>query len=212
VLKKELSTNTSDYVIVIAEDGSTDGSDLIAAELARHDNSIVHVHADRKLGRGLALMNVWGKYKAEIYSYIDCDLATDMVHFPQLIQYIEEGYDLSTGSRYVKGSMTKRPFLRGFTSKIYNFFIRLFFKTGVQDHQCGFKAFSRKFIEFLLENNLHDDWFWDTEVIVLAKKGSFKLIEFPVSWEEKKGQRTPLKRLINDIGIHGKGILRLLFS
>ena len=89
-LKKELSINTSDYVILIAEDGSTDGSDQIASKLASQNPSIIHVHADRKLGRGLALMNVWGMYKAEIYSYIDCDLATDMMYFPKLIQYIED--------------------------------------------------------------------------------------------------------------------------
>ena len=211
-LKEGLSSYVSDYLIVIAEDGSTDGSEKIAAELASSDPYVVHIHADRKLGRGLALMNAWRLFEGEIFAYIDCDLATDMVFFPHLIGYIEKGYDLATGSRYLEGSKTNRPFLRGLTSKTYNLIIRLFFKTGVQDHQCGFKAFSIRMIERMKNEKLHDDWFWDTEVIVLAKRGEFRLIEFPVAWEERKGTSTPLKRLVKDIWIHGKGIFRLLFQ
>lgn len=210
-LRERLASYAGDYLIVIAEDGSSDSSASLSHELASSDPSIVHVHADQKLGRGRALMNAWNMFDAEIYAYIDCDLATDMIHFTQLIGYIEKGYDLATGSRYVEGSETTRPLLRGLTSKAYNFIIRLFFKTGVRDHQCGFKAFSRTMVERMLIEKLHNDWFWDTEVILLARRGGFKLIEFPVVWEEKKGSRTPLKRLVKDIWIHGKGIIRLLF-
>jgi hypothetical protein len=55
------------------------------------------------------------------------------------------------------------------------------------------------------------DWFWDTESIVVANRDGFSIKEFPVEWEEKKGQKTPLKRLLKDIWIHGKGTLNLLF-
>ena len=48
-----------DYCIVIAEDGSTDGSDEIAERLARNNPHIIHIHADKKLGSGLALKNAW---------------------------------------------------------------------------------------------------------------------------------------------------------
>ncbi len=210
-MKKGLVSYGDDYLIVIAEDGSTDGSAELAGTLASSDPRIVHIHEERKLGRGRALMNAWERFDGEIYAYIDCDLATDMSFFPQLIGYIEEGYDLATGSRYVEGAVTTRPFLRGITSKAYNWIIRVVFNDGVRDHQCGFKAFSRGMVEHLLDESRHDDWFWDTEVIVLARRGGFKLVEFPVVWEEKKGRRTPLMRLLKDIWIHGKGLMKLLF-
>lgn len=209
-LKDGLSGFEGDHLIVIAEDGSTDVSEELASELASADPDVVHIHADRKLGRGRALMNAWEQFDGEIYSYIDCDLATDMSFFPQLIGNIADGYDLATGSRYIEDAVCSRPFLRGITSKVYNAIIRLVFHDGVRDHQCGFKAFSRAMVEYILKECQHDDWFWDTEAIVLAWRGGFNLIEFPVAWEEKKGKRTPLKRLIEDVLIHSGGIIRLL--
>ena len=211
-LKQGLMSYGGDYLIVIAEDGSTDGSADLAGTLASSDPSVVHIHDERKLGRGRALMNAWERFDGEIYAYIDCDLATDMRFFPQMIGYIEEGCDLATGSRYVEGAVTTRPFLRGIASRAYNWIIRLVFNDGIRDHQCGFKAFSRAMVVHILNESGDDDWFWDTEAIVLARRGGFKLVEFPVMWKEKKGNRTPLKRLLKDVWIHGKGMVKLLFQ
>jgi hypothetical protein len=210
-LREGLVSHEGDHLIIIAEDGSTDGSAELARTLALSDPNIVHIHDEKKLGRGRALMNAWERFDGEIYAYIDCDLATDMSFFPLLIEYIEEGYDLATGSRYVEGAITTRPFLRGITSKTYNAIIRLVFNDGIRDHQCGFKAFSRGMVEYILNESRDDHWFWDTEAIVLARRGGFKLVEFPVVWEEKKGSRTPLMRLLKDVWIHGKGSVKLLF-
>jgi len=210
-LRKGLVSHEGDHLIVIAEDGSTDGSAELAGTLASSDPNIVHIHDERKLGRGRALMNSWERFDGEIYAYIDCDMATDMSFFPQLIGYIEEGFDLATGSRYIEGSVTTRPLLRGIASKAYNGILRLVFNDGIRDHQCGFKAFSRAMVEHILNENRDDHWFWDTEAIVLARRSGFKLVEFPVVWEEKKGHRTPLMRLLKDVWIHGKGLVELLF-
>ena len=56
-----------------------------------------------------------------------------------------------------------------------------------------------------------DSWFWDTEVIVIAKRMGFKIKEIPIDWEEKKGSRTPLKRLLRDVWLHGTGLLTLTY-
>jgi glycosyltransferase involved in cell wall biosynthesis len=209
-LKEGLSEFEGKKLIIIAEDGSSDGSTELADKLATNDDCVVHIHSDKKLGRGRALMNAWNQYEGDIYSYIDCDLATDMTFFPQLIQYIIDGYDLATGSRYIEGAVCRRPLLRGFISKAYNAIISFVFHDGVLDHQCGFKSFSKGMVQHMLREYQHDDWFWDTEVIVLARKGGFKLVEFPVVWEEKKGNRTPIMRLLKDIWIHGVGTIKLI--
>lgn len=211
-VEKWVNEIEKDYLIIIAEDGSVDNSNKISSELASTNPKIVHIHDESKLGRGRALMNAWERYDAEIYAYLDCDLATDMRFFPELINYIKEGYDLSTGSRYIEGAEYDRPFLREASSKIYNSMIRFFFHDNVLDHQCGFKAFSKKMVDYLLEHHTFSDWFWDTEAIVLANRNGFKVKEFPVIWREKRGDRTPLRRLFNDVWIHGKGIVKLLIG
>lgn len=185
-----------DYVIVIAEDGSTDGSDAIAERLARGNPRIIHIHADKKLGRGLALKKAWKKVRGSVYVYLDCDLATDMKYYPQLIKAIKNGYDLVTGSRYMNGAKVRRPALRHFVSRMYNLMIRAIFRTHIYDHQIGFKAFSSKLVKNLLDACESTDWFWDTEIIVRSIHKGYKCFEFPVEWEEKRGTRTPLKRLV----------------
>lgn len=154
-------------------------------------------------------MNAWKRVDGQVYTFIDCDLATDMQSYPELIRFICNGYDLATGSRYVQESVCERPLLRKFSSIAYNGIIQFLFHDKMHDHQCGFKALSGRMVEFMLRECQSSDWFLDTELIVLARRNGFKVIEFPVRWKEKKWNGTPLNRLVHDVWIHGRGILRL---
>lgn len=208
LLQETLPLN-EEFCVVIAEDGSTDGTDVVAKCLEGMHSRVIHFHSAQKLGRGLALKRAWSKVDGDIYAFVDCDLATDMKYFPQLINAIREGNDLATGSRYVKGAKVNRPFLRDFTSRIYNRLIRMMYKDKVFDHQIGFKAFSKRLIKDELNNCKSDDWFWDTEIIVRSIHDNYKYVEFPVEWKEKQRKNTSLRRLIMDVMVHGVGIIRL---
>ena len=201
-----------EFSIIIAEDGSTDGTDILAKLLKALDSRIIYFNSTKKLGRGLALKQAWSKIEGDVYVFIDADLATDMRYYPKLINSIREGNDLATGSRYIKGAKVNRPILRDFASRIYNKTIRMIYKDGVFDHQIGFKAFSKRLIKDELDKCTSTNWFWDTEIIVRSIHDNYKFIEFPVEWEEKKGKKTPLKRLISDIIIHGIGLIKLKSS
>lgn len=196
-------------LIVIAEDGSTDGSDHICRSLSSTYPNILFFHSDRKLGRGRALKNIISQVKGDIYIYLDVDLATDMQDFHRLVIATKNGFDLVTGSRYVSGAKVNRPPLRHLVSLIYNFSIRVIFGSKIRDHQCGFKAFSNRLVNSLLPQSQSDDWFWDTEIIVLAALNGFRIYEFPVTWVENRYKNTPIKRLVKDIVIHARGLLKL---
>jgi len=212
LLLQETALLKEEFCIVIAEDGSTDGTDVVAQDLERMYPTVIHIHSTRKLGRGLALKRAWNKVEGDIYVYIDCDLATNMEYYPRLINLIREGNDLATGSRYKEGAIVQRPLLRELTSRLYNSLIRIIFKDYVFDHQIGFKAFSNRLIRDILNKCKSTGWFWDTEIIVRSIHNSYKCVEFPVKWEEKKRKRTSLRRLIIDVMIHGVGIIRLKSS
>ncbi len=66
------------YEIIIAEDGSTDGTDKKAAELARSIPFVSHIHREKRLGRGTALNNAFRQSNGEVLVYMDLDLATDL--------------------------------------------------------------------------------------------------------------------------------------
>lgn len=211
VLETATLALTNDFTLLIAEDGSN-SSDIVNRLRKKYPN-IIYFQSDRRLGRGKALREAWKKVHGDVYVYIDVDLATDLRELDAYKNLVagQRDFDLVTGSRYIQGSTTSRPFLRRSASIAYNSFVRTLFRTGVHDHQCGFKSFSRKLVELLTIEARSDTWFWDTEVIVLARKSGFRIKEIPVHWTEKKGGRTPIKRLVKDVWLHGTGLLGLLY-
>jgi len=199
------------FTLLVAEDGSNSSATI--DELKWKYQNLVHLQHDQRLGRGKALRDAWSQIKADVYVYVDVDLATDLDSFDAYRNLIllQNQFDLVTGSRYITGAVINRPTLRKATSIAYNWLVRLLFHTGVHDHQCGFKSFSRQLVERLAVEARSDSWFWDTEVIVLARRMGFRVKEIPVLWTEKKGHRTPLKRLLRDMWLHGSGLLVLFY-
>ena len=181
------------YEVIIAEDGSTDGTDKKAYELTQSLHYVHHLHSEKRLGRGLALKNSFRQSTGNVLIYMDVDLATDLTHLSQLINAVTvEDYMLATGSRMLSQSKVKRTFTRTFVSKIYNFMVRLFLGSKIKDHQCGFKAFQREIILSLLDEVSANHWFWDTEILVRAQRKGYKVKEFPVKWESARETKVKL--------------------
>ena len=209
VLLKEAPRLGEEFRIVIAEDGSTDGTDIIAKELEQAYTQVIHLHSRQKLGKGLALTRAFNEVEGDIYAFVDCDLSTNIKFFPQLINSIREGNDLALGSRYMEGAEVNRSVLRDFPSRVYNWLIRILFKDRVFDHQIGFKAFSNRLIKDILNDCNSTGWFWDTEIIVRSLNNNYKIVEFPVEWEEKKNGKGSLK-MVTGVAIQNMiGIIEL---
>ena len=96
-LIEEMDKLNEKFIIIIAEDGSIDGTHKVAKKINHSDPRVKIFHSKQKLGRGLALKRAWKNINGEIFLFIDADLATDMSYFPKLINLIREGYDLVTG-------------------------------------------------------------------------------------------------------------------
>jgi glycosyltransferase involved in cell wall biosynthesis len=191
-----LNEFTCSYEIIIAEDGSTDGTDKLAAALAEKYPFVKHIHGEKRLGRGAALKNAFKQSSGEVLVYMDLDLATDLEHLKTLVEAVEsEGYEFATGSRMLPESNVKRSGTRNIASKTYNFMVRALLGSKVKDHQCGFKAFRREPLMQLLDEVGANHWFWDTEILVRAYSRGYKIKEIPVSW---KGGRETKVRLLQD--------------
>jgi len=201
------------FEIIISEDGSTDGTDKIAAELARKDKKIVHLHSDIRLGKGKALKRGFRVARGRTVCFFDVDLATDLSYLPELIDRTKK-YDVVIGSRYLKGSITSRVFKRNILSQVYNWLVRLLFSSKIRDHQCGFKAFRRKVMLDLLKKSKVDKWFIDTELLVLAQRKGYSIREMPIKWEENL-EKTKVRLLRDTLGFFSDLIkfrLRLWFE
>jgi glycosyltransferase involved in cell wall biosynthesis len=196
---------TNQFEIIIAEDGSTDGSAELVRTFSAEDPRVKLLHSDERLGRGKALNRAFQEARGPVVCYYDVDLATDMQHLPVLIETIREGYDISTGSRLLPESRIIRSEGREIASRGYNFLVRLILGSRLSDHQCGFKGFNRNRLLALIPSIKDTHWFWDTEVLVRAERAGYRIFEFPIIWNQ--GSKTTVKR--RDIWDMGRAIFRL---
>lgn len=192
---------TRSYEIIIAEDGSTDGTDEIAFRLSKKYPFVKHIHSDKRLGRGRALKNAFKKSRGEVLVYMDVDLATDIKHLKTLVESIREGYDFATGSRMLPESKVERSLSRRIASKGYNFMVRALLGSKVRDHQCGFKSFRRRSLLQILDEVIAGHWFWDTETLVRASRRGYKIKEIPVEWRGTGETKVSLLKDSLDMGV-----------
>jgi glycosyltransferase AglD len=200
-----LSTISDNFELIIAEDGSTDGSPEFVRSCEQQNHRIHLIHSDQRLGRGRALNRAIREAKGIIVCYYDVDLATDMQHLPDLINAIRDGYAITTGSRLLPDSDIQRTRGREIASRTYNFLVRIFLGSSVYDHQCGFKAFNKEKILPVIPAIRSPHWFWDTELLVRGQRQGLTVREFPVRW--RAGKCTTVR--IRDVFEMGSSILRL---
>jgi len=197
--------NIKDYEIIIAEDGSKDGSYEEALRIWRKYPFVKVSHVNRKSGRGNAVCRGFTEATGEIVAYIDADQATETSHLAALIDAARKT-GIATGSRYLRSSAASRRVRRLFFSQVFNWLVRVILNSKVSDHQCGFKAFRKGVAKDLCVRTKEKHWLWDTEVLVLAQRQGLVVSEIPVVWRE---QANTTMRLKNDIWDMFWGIIRL---
>jgi len=197
-----IKTNLGSYEwnILIADNGSDDGTVDISKKLSSQIPEIKYFHIPEK-GRGYALKKAWSEYEADIYFYMDCDLATDLAAIKLSIEAIvSEGFDMAIGSRHAPGARVRRSWLREIISRGLNVMTKTLLSTKIVDMQCGFKAINKKIAINVLPKINDNGWFFDTELIILAEKSGYKIKEVPVEWSENRGLKRKSKvKLISTI-------------
>lgn len=192
--------------IVIVDNGSTDGTQNVAKELAAAYPEVKVLRLLQK-GRGRALRHAWLRSNADMVCYMDVDLSTKLEHVPELLHSIaHDGYDVVTGSRLMRESRTTRSLKREIISRIYNILVKVVLFTRFSDAQCGFKALSRNAVEKIVPQIKDQAWFFDTEMLVLAEKQGHRIKDLPVEWVEDDDSRV---KIIQTGWEDIKGVFRL---
>jgi glycosyltransferase involved in cell wall biosynthesis len=194
------------WSVVIADNASTDATLAVAEGLAFADPRVSVLHLEEK-GRGRALKAAWLASEADIVAYMDVDLSTNLWSFLPLIAPLASGHsDLAIGSRLLKGAMVTRQWKRELISRCYNLLIKAMFGNGFSDAQCGFKAIKRSVAQELLPSIKDGEWFFDTELLLLAEERGYRISEVPVDWVEDLDSRVDVtSAALKDV----KGLLRV---
>ncbi|MGB9280878.1 MAG: bifunctional glycosyltransferase family 2/GtrA family protein [Pseudonocardiaceae bacterium] len=194
------------FQITVADNASTDTTLAVANQLAAEFPSVRVVHMPEK-GRGRALRAVWSTSDAAVLAYMDVDLSTDLAAVLPLIAPLISGHsDLAIGTRLHRGSRVVRGAKREFISRTYNLMLRHTLSARFSDAQCGFKAIRREVATQLLPHVEDNEWFFDTELLVLAERSGLRIHEVPVDWIDDPDSRV---HIVNTAKADLRGIARL---
>jgi glycosyltransferase involved in cell wall biosynthesis len=196
-----------EWRILVADNGSSDGTIDVARRLEAELKDVAVMHIP-EAGRGRALSRAWLASTADVLAYMDIDLSTDLEAFPRIVSLVaDQGYDVAAGSRLDRASETTRSIKREVLSRGYVLLISLMFRARLDDTQCGFKAIRRECAQKLLPYVTDTGWFWDTELLLLARKGGWRVAFVPVRWVEDRDSRVKvISTVLKDV----KGLLRML--
>jgi hypothetical protein len=141
---------------------------------------------------------------------MDVDLSTGLDALLPLIAPLASGHsELAIGTRLARGSRVVRGPKRELISRSYNALLRALLHTSFSDAQCGFKAIRASEAEKLLPAVEDNEWFFDTELLVLAERNGLRIHEVPVDWFDDPDSRVHLAHTaMADL----RGIARLLGS
>ncbi|WP_459752185.1 dolichyl-phosphate beta-glucosyltransferase [Streptomyces sennicomposti] len=180
------------FRITVADNASTDATPRIAARLAGELPEVRWLRLAEK-GRGRALRAAWSRSEAPVLAYLDVDLSTELTALLPLVAPLVAGHsDLAIGTRLAPGARVVRGAKREVISRCYNAVLRLTLGVGFSDAQCGFKAVRREVAGRLLPLVRDTEWFFDTELLVLAERSGLRIHEVPVDWVDDPDSRVDL--------------------
>ncbi|WP_280193382.1 bifunctional glycosyltransferase family 2/GtrA family protein [Nocardia farcinica] len=178
--------------ITIADNASTDATLRVAHELATRYPGVRVVHLEAK-GRGRALRAVWERSDAQVVAYMDVDLSTDLDALLPLVAPLVSGHsDLAIGTRLDTSSRVVRGPKREIISRCYNLILKASLRAHFSDAQCGFKAVRTAVARQLLPLVEDGEWFFDTELLVLAERAGLRIHEVPVDWIDDPDSRVDI--------------------
>ncbi|MGW5919987.1 glycosyltransferase [Nocardia fluminea] len=178
--------------ITIADNASTDATLAVAQLLAAELDGVEVLHLDAK-GRGRALRTAWEASDAAVVAYMDVDLSTDLDALLPLIAALVSGHsDLAIGTRLDASARVVRGPKREIISRCYNLLLKTTLRARFSDAQCGFKAVRAEVARELLPLVRDGEWFFDTELLVLAERAGLRIHEVPVDWIDDPDSRVDI--------------------
>ena len=190
-------------VLVIVEK-STDRTVELATEAARTDARIRVIDNKVQRVKGFAVKSGMLQAKGEIVFFTDADLSTPLAEILVFLGHFAEHpeTDIIIGSRaHAKSKVIKKQnWFRQGLGRTFNRFVQLFGVRGIEDTQCGFKAFRASAAKNIFERQTLNGFAFDVEVLMLAEELGYKIDVLPVRWINSEDSKVrilidPLKML-----------------
>jgi dolichyl-phosphate beta-glucosyltransferase len=177
--------------VIVVNDGSTDDTAGVVREFAREAPEVRLVENPGNHGKGYSVRNGMLQALGEVVMFTDSDLSAPIEEAERLFAAIAQGADIAIGSRWLESSRQthRQPFYRQFFGRCFNVVTRAVMGLRFADTQCGFKAFTRQAAQTVFQLQTIERWGFDPEILFIALKRGFWILEVPVSWAHDERSR-----------------------
>ena len=203
-IKAYLDGRGLDWQLIVADDGSSDGTIAVAEAAAAGSPRVRVISLGQNRGKGAAVRAGVLASRAHRVLFSDADLATPIEELAKLEAALAGGADIAIGSRALAGSdirVRQHP-ARELMGRTFNTLVRALVMNGIKDTQCGFKLFTAAAARDLFSRATIDGFAFDVELLWLAR-GRYRIAEVPVVWrhvaESKVSPGIDAARMLLDI-------------
>lgn len=191
------------WELILADDGSRDNTVKLVEELGFVNLRILR--AERNAGKGNAVHRGMLAARGQYVLFTDADNSTPIEEVSKLLHKVQhEGYAIAIGSRAADGAAEgHKSVLRHLLSGGLRWIVRVLFRIGVRDTQCGFKLYTRAAARRLHSAQTIMGFSFDLEILYLAAKWGYRIAEVPVNWIDAPGSKVDtakeVKRFVRDL-------------
>ena len=180
--------------VIVVDDGSTDDT---AATVEQRAAGLpggaprLRVLREPHAGKGGAVRAGMLAARGELVVFADADMATPPDQLPRLLEALAS-HDLALGSRIQPDGSDRRasqPLRRRLMGRAFHLLAALWVTGGVPDTQCGFKGFRAAVARDLFGRQRLASIVFDAEIIHLARRRGYSIVNVPVEWTDKRGSR-----------------------
>ena len=170
-----------DGEVVVADNGSTDGS----AQLAREAGAIV-VEEPRR-GYGSAYLAAFGAAQGDYLVMLDADLTYPIDDIPRFVAELDKGADLVMGDRMENIQPGAMHWMHRYVGNpVLTGTLNLFFRTGVRDAHCGMRAVRRDALPALDLRTTGMEF--ASEMVIRAAKVDLSIADIPIEYHPRAGE------------------------
>ena len=182
-----LRAQTYIWEILVVDDGSQDDTASLVSRAAQDLEGIRLLRRDH-FGKGWAVKAGMLEARGMYRFMCDADLAMPIEWLGAFLEKMDAGADIVIGSREIFGARRyDEPIYRHFRGRVFNWVVRAVAVRGFQDTQCGFKCFREDAADRLFIRQRARGMGFDVEILYLASKMGYSVVEMPVEWHHQAG-------------------------
>ena len=180
-----------DAEVLVVDDGSKDNTSALVEQWMDLYPRLHLVQNPGNRGKGYSVRNGLLQAAGDIVLFTDADLSSPMEEANRLLRAIDDGADVAIGSRWLERDRQTihQPLYRQFFGRCFNAITRGVMGLPFKDTQCGFKAFRREAAQVIFRLQTIERWGFDPEILFIARKLRFHIVEVPVTWGHDERSR-----------------------